>query len=79
MSAGYRNRFGHPHADVLARYRERAVAIYRTDRDGAVIVDLPAQGGVQLRRHRDVYRRYWHDAPARADARLDDDRPTFLH
>ncbi len=36
VSAGYANRFGHPHADVLARLRANETAIFRTDRDGAV-------------------------------------------
>jgi competence protein ComEC len=36
VSAGYRNRFGHPHAEVVARYRARGACVLRTDRDGAV-------------------------------------------
>lgn len=40
ISAGWNNRFGLPRAEVLQRYRERGMAVYRTDRDGAVIVEL---------------------------------------
>jgi competence protein ComEC len=29
-SVGYRNRFGHPHAQVLARYDEAGVPVYLT-------------------------------------------------
>jgi competence protein ComEC len=36
VSAGFRNRFGHPHPDVLARYREAGALVLRTDRDGCI-------------------------------------------
>ena len=36
MTVGYRNRFGFPAADVLARYQRIGAHIYRSDRDGAV-------------------------------------------
>jgi len=38
VSSGFRNRFGHPHAEVLERYRRMGCLVYRTDRDGAVSV-----------------------------------------
>ena len=38
VSAGRRNRFGHPHAETLSRYDAFGVPILRTDRDGAVRV-----------------------------------------
>jgi competence protein ComEC len=38
VSAGYRNRFRHPHQETLDRYRAIAIDPYRTDRDGAVTV-----------------------------------------
>lgn len=39
VSAGRRNPFRHPHAEVLARLEKAGVRLYRTDRDGAVIVE----------------------------------------
>ncbi|MDN7699599.1 DNA internalization-related competence protein ComEC/Rec2 [Burkholderia semiarida] len=59
---GYRNRFGHPHRTVLARYEARGIPLPRTDRDGAVRFDVaPAGGGFAFARYRDERRRYWMD------------------
>lgn len=38
ISAGYRNRYHHPHPRVLARYQDLGAIIWRTDVDGAVSV-----------------------------------------
>lgn len=38
ISAGRRNRFGMPHPDVLERYHRFGCRIFRTDRDGAVML-----------------------------------------
>jgi competence protein ComEC len=38
MSTGYENSYGHPHADVLARYEERQACVLRTDLDGLITV-----------------------------------------
>ncbi|WP_175923340.1 DNA internalization-related competence protein ComEC/Rec2 [Burkholderia latens] len=59
---GYRNRFGHPHRTVLARYAARGIPLPRTDLDGAVRFDVaPAGGGFAFAGYRDVQRRYWMD------------------
>src|SRR5262249_40572391 len=36
VQAGYRNRFGHPHPGVVARYAAIGAALIRTDHTGAV-------------------------------------------
>jgi competence protein ComEC len=54
---GYRNRFGHPKAEVLARYD--GTRQWRSDRDGAVSVHLGA-AGVTIATERAERRRYWH-------------------
>jgi competence protein ComEC len=38
ISCGRQNRFGHPAAAVVARYRDRKVAVFRTDEDGEIIM-----------------------------------------
>jgi competence protein ComEC len=68
---GYRNRFGHPHAEVVDRYRRTGAALYRTDRDGAVLIDITPERGIALERYRSVYRRYWLEAPDASAGTLD--------
>lgn len=58
IPVGYRNRFGHPKREVLERYDEAAISIWRTDRDGAVTATLTPQG-YELTAWRQQYRRYW--------------------
>jgi competence protein ComEC len=62
VSAGWRNQFGHPHRDVVARLQQHAVEISNTASDGAIGIHLP--GGqppfVETRWRRDV-RRWWRE------------------
>ena len=58
FTVGYRNRFGHPRADVVARYADRGVEILRTDRTGAVTVRMDA-AGLGISAYRDTAARYW--------------------
>jgi competence protein ComEC len=61
-AAGYRNRFGHPHPEVLARYRAQGVQVLRTDLDGAVHVRL-RDSTVEVSGERAQRPRYWRTVP----------------
>lgn len=56
---GYRNRFGHPYPDVLARYS--AARIHRTDAQGAVHLVLDGNNR-PVEHERDACRRYWQNS-----------------
>lgn len=58
VPVGYRNRFGHPKPEVLARYEAQGSRLWRTDRDGAVRIEL---GGAMPppAAWRQEHRRYW--------------------
>ncbi|MEO5844678.1 MAG: DNA internalization-related competence protein ComEC/Rec2 [Caldimonas sp.] len=58
FQVGYRNRFGHPAAEVLDRYRERGIAIVASPACGAW--QWRAEGAAEGACQRDVARRYWH-------------------
>jgi competence protein ComEC len=58
FTVGYRNRFGHPKEAVLARYAAAGARVWRTDRDGAVMMRL-GEGGTAVDRYREARPRYW--------------------
>jgi competence protein ComEC len=62
VAAGYRNRFGHPNAEVMERYASAGTGILRTDRDGAIHV-LLRSAGVRVEGERSLRPRYWRTAP----------------
>lgn len=64
VSAGWRNRFGHPKPEVLARYAAARVPVLNTADSGAVALDFPADGPARVTarwRLRDP--RYWRERP----------------
>jgi competence protein ComEC len=63
VQSGYRNRFGHPDAQVVARYQRHGIKLERTDRAGALQWRFGADGEVRLLRWRQQAMRYWHDRP----------------
>ncbi|HSD51457.1 MAG TPA: hypothetical protein VLG48_08615, partial [Candidatus Methylomirabilis sp.] len=44
VSAGYRNRFNHPHPEVVERYGGLGVRLFRTDLHGAIGVEMKSEG-----------------------------------
>jgi competence protein ComEC len=61
-SAGWHNRYGHPAASVVARYRTDHIRLLNTATAGAVTVAFPASGAPRLlARWRLRRRRYWRE------------------
>jgi len=58
VQAGYRNRFGHPRADVMARYDELGIHVVQTTRCGASI--WQSEQPEMVRCERETQQRYWH-------------------
>ncbi len=44
VSCGFNNRYKFPHPDVLARYRQRGIQVFRTDTQGAVTIISSGKG-----------------------------------
>jgi competence protein ComEC len=47
VSAGWRNRFGHPKPEVLAGYADAGVPVFNTALEGAIPLDFPADAPAQ--------------------------------
>jgi competence protein ComEC len=62
IAAGYRNRFGHPRGEILARYAHAGAARPRTDMGGAITVTLIPDAPIDVAAERERARRYWYDA-----------------
>ena len=61
VSAGYRNRFRHPHPQVLQRLGNAGVTVLRTDRDGMIVFRWGAADNVPLiTTWRQFRERPWH-------------------
>lgn len=59
--AGYRNRFGHPAPPVLARYRERGIAVFASPACGAATWASVQPADITCQRQTGL--RYWHHRP----------------
>ena len=67
FTPGYRNRFGHPRPEIVARYVNADSTRYRTDLDGALTFDFASGASLLPRAERDHDRRYWREVPQRED------------
>lgn len=61
VSAGWRSRFGHPHPEIVERYREAGTDLRNTAADGAVRIAFPADGPPRARGERARRPRYWRE------------------
>jgi competence protein ComEC len=59
IPAGYRNQFGHPHRDVLARLRQVHAHWLMSADSGAITVSSKGQAW-EVQPLRDQERKYWH-------------------
>ena len=55
---GYRNRFGHPRPEVVARYAATGARLHRTDFEGGLSLRLGPD--LSIFSERELRRRYWH-------------------
>jgi competence protein ComEC len=69
--AGYRNRFGHPDPQVLARYSSYGIDLVRTDHSGAAQWRF-GPDSTEFRSWRAVAVRYWHNRPGAGQAAAPD-------
>jgi competence protein ComEC len=63
FSAGFNNRHGHPHPQVVARYQAAGAELFNTASDGAVRFYVDPTGATVGTRRRQQQRRPWRDPP----------------
>lgn len=73
IPVGYRSRYGHPVPEVVERYRQRGMAVWRTDLLGAVRL-IFAQDRIEITGERQIQRRYWHARAPQSGTGLDGDQ-----
>jgi competence protein ComEC len=64
VSAGWRSRYGHPHPEVVARYRDAGALLANTAEQGALTIDFLANSKPIVTAERERRRRYWREAGA---------------
>ncbi len=61
FTMGYLNRFNHPKQAVVERYKQNGSHIYRSDNDGAILLDFADSKAIAITRWRYSQMRYWQD------------------
>jgi competence protein ComEC len=61
FQVGYRNRYRHPKAEVVQRYRDRGILPLRTDQSGAIHVEVDKD--IRWTTYRCQRQRYWSSEP----------------
>jgi competence protein ComEC len=59
FATGFRNRFGFPKQDIIARYQRHGARILDTARSGAIDIRL-RRAGISIHTYRQAHRRFWH-------------------
>lgn len=66
FTVGYRNKFHHPRPDVVSRYRDIGSELFRSDEDGAILVQMDPENLI-LERYRKSHARYWYQTQSGND------------
>lgn len=59
FSAGYRHHFGHPHSDVIKRYKDLGSVLWSTALDGGISFEWNANGDLLIDTARTSGYQYW--------------------
>ena len=61
LPVGYRNRFGHPKADVIKRYKAKGINVLDTVKNGALELVFPVSAGrqIDIKAWRKEHRGFW--------------------
>lgn len=60
FTVGYLNRYRHPNPEVMARYDQSKMNVYRSDYDGGISLNFDAPTSIRISTARNDGRRYWH-------------------
>jgi competence protein ComEC len=58
VASGYLNSYGHPHPEVMARYKEREIPVLNTANSGTITVSI-RKDGIAWSEYRQARRKFW--------------------